>query len=320
MALDPQAAALLEVLNEAGAPPIEETSVPFARQMAMGFVDMQGVQEPVYGVQDVLVPGPDGELPTRVYKPVEAEGLPLLVYFHGGGWVIGNVELVDRPCRALANTAGAVVASVEYRLAPETKFPGAVEDAFAALKWLAAHAGDFGANPELVVVAGDSAGGNLAAVTALMARDQGGPSVAMQVLIYPVTGAPNGSEFASYRENGEGYLLTRAGMEWFWAHYVRSGRDDRDWRAAPLWVERVDGLPPALVIVAGYDPLRDEGIAYARKLQEAGVPVTVRRYDGQMHGFFWMPGALDASRSAMRDVADALVKLQLSATTSPPTL
>lgn len=309
MALDPQAEALRSALEAAGGPAIEDTSVPFARQLAMGFVEMQGEPELVDEVRDILVPGPAGDLPVRVYVPQGSEGAPLVVYFHGGGWVLGNTELVDRPCRRLANATGAVIASVEYRLAPETKFPGAADDAYAVTKWLATHASEFGADSQRIVVAGDSAGGNLAAVTALDVRDRGDPDLALQVLIYPVTTTPRGSPFASYADNGEGYMLTRAGMDWFWDHYVRSPADDDDPRAAPLRAKRFDGLPPALIVVAGCDPLRDEGLAYAAKLREADVPVTVNSYDGQMHGFFWLPGTIDASCQVMADVRAALSKL-----------
>lgn len=296
-------------MESTGLPPIEELPVAEAREQATTLMALQGDPEPVGAVRDIGVPGPDGELAVRLYSSAGAGRPPLIVYLHGGGWVIGSVELVDRPCRAIANETGCVVASVEYRLSPETKFPGAVEDAHAATSWLAEHAGDLGADPDRVLVAGDSAGGNLAAVTALLARDRGGPALAGQVLYYPVTAAPDHSGGGSYEEMGAGYMLTRAGMEWFWGHYTRSDEDGLDPLAAPLHAPDLSRLPPALVVLAGYDPLRDEGLAYAAKLEAAGVPADVRRYDGQMHGFVWLTGALDAAHEAFKDTATFIAAL-----------
>jgi len=306
MALDPQAEELRSLFEAQGVPPLEEMSVPFARQAVMAYTALQGEPEAVGEVRDILVPAPAGELPVRVYIPEAARGSALIIYFHGGGWVIGNLELVDRPCRSLANVAGCVVASVEYRLSPETKFPGPVDDAYAATAWLAGHASDLGADPAKVVVCGDSAGGNLAAVVAQLAKERSGPDIALQVLIYPATAGAQAPSFPSYDENGEGYLLTKAAMDWFWRNYMPDSASGTDPRAAPLQAPNLTGLPPALVIVAGYDPLRDEGLAYAQKLEEAGVKVDISRYDGQMHGFFWLQGALDAARSAMGDIAAAV--------------
>ncbi len=305
MPLDPQAAALLAILQSQPAPPIEELSVPFVRQMVMGYTAMQGDPLPMERVEDLVVPGPAGALPVRVYTPTADAAKGLIVYFHGGGWVIGNVELVDRPCRRLAFATGCVLASVEYRLSPETKYPGAAEDAFAATTWFADHADRFAADPGRLIVAGDSAGGNLAAAVTLMARDRGGPTIAMQYLHCPVTAPAVGSDFASYQENAEGYLLTRGAMEWFWDHYV--GGTEGGPYAAPLLADDFTGLPPAVIVVAGYDPLRDEGVAYADRLVEAGVAVSLHRWDGQMHDFAWMPGMLDAAGGADRQVADAIV-------------
>ena len=228
MTLHPQARALLDAFSEQNLPPFEQMSPTQARLVALGFRDLQGEPEAVGEVRDILVPGPAGMLPVRVYHPAPGEARPLVVYFHGGGWVIGDVEIVDKPCRALANVSRCVVASVNYRLSPESKFPAPAEDCYAATKWLAEHAAEIGSDPNAVAVAGDSAGGNLAAVVALMARDRRGPKLAFQLLVYPVTAPARGTELESYMQNADGYLLTRAGMEWFWDHYLASPGDGRN--------------------------------------------------------------------------------------------
>jgi acetyl esterase len=296
MPVDPQVQALLSQLEAQGLPPFEDMSVPQARDVMTQFRDLQGEPEEVAEVREVLAPGPAGRLPVRVYHPAPGTFPPLMVYFHGGGWVVGNVEVNDIPCRALANTTGAVVASVEYRLAPETTFPGPAEDAYAATRWLADHAGELGADASRLVVAGDSAGGNLAAVAALMARDRGGPPIAHQLLLFPVTAPARASEFASYSENAEGYILTRGAMEWFWDHYLDSPEDGSDPYASPLYAPDLAALPPATVVTAEFDPLRDEGLAYARRLSEAGVQVTSATYDGMIHDFLLMSGVIDRTR------------------------
>ncbi len=273
MPVHPQVQALLDEFEKQGLPPFDQMSVTQARVVALGFRDLQGEPENVGEIRDILVPGPAGKLPVRVYHPAPGKSLPLLIYFHGGGWVIGDVEIVDKPCRALANASQCVVASVNYRLSPETKFPGPAEDCYAATRWLTEHAQGVGADQKRVGVSGDSAGGNLAAVVALMARDRGGPAIAYQLLIYPVTAPAQGSQFASYRDNGEGYLLTRGSMEWFWEHYLSSPDDGKNPYASPLHASDLSRLPPAMVVTAEFDPLRDEGRAYARRLQEAGVKV-----------------------------------------------
>ncbi|HYZ22065.1 MAG TPA: alpha/beta hydrolase, partial [Rhodopila sp.] len=226
MPLNPQTQALLDEFNKQGLPPFEQMSVTQARNVALGFKDLQGEPEVLAEVRDILVPGPAGKLPVRLYYPSTGNPLPLLVYFHGGGWVIGDLEVVDKPCRALAKAAGCVVASVNYRLSPETKFPGAPEDCFAATHWLAEHGREFGVDPQRLAVGGDSAGGNLAAVVSLMARDRSGPAIAYQLLIYPVTAPARNTPFTSYQENAENYMLTRASMEWFWDHYLSSPEDE----------------------------------------------------------------------------------------------
>lgn len=306
MALKGDVAELLAQMEAQGLPPFDEMSVPQARDVIMAFRDLQGEPEDVAEIRDILVPGPAGNLPVRIYNPGPGTPRPLVVYFHGGGWVVGNIEVVDKPCRALANASGCVVASAQYRLAPETKFPGPVEDCYAVTAWLVEHAAEVGGDPSRVAVAGDSAGGNLAAAVALMSRDRGGPQLAYQLLIYPVTAPARGTQFASYRDNADGYLLTRGGMEWFWDHYLASPDDGDNPYAAPLRAPDVSGLPPAMVVTAEFDPLRDEGAAYADRLREAGVKVTASRYDGVVHGFFWMGGVLTDGRAVLTEMADQL--------------
>lgn len=306
MPVNPQIQGLLDEFEKQGLPPFDQMSVTQARVVALDFRGLQGEPENIAEVRDILVPGPAGALPVRVYHPSPGIKLPLVVYFHGGGWVIGDLEIVDKPCRALANASQCVVASVNYRLSPETKFPGPSEDCYAATRWLAEHAEAIGANGRFLAVAGDSAGGNLAAVVALMARDRGAPKINYQLLIYPVTAPARGTEFASYQENADGYLLTKASMEWFWDHYLASPDDARNAYASPLLASDLTGLPPAMVVTAEFDPLRDEGIAYARRLQEAGVKVKSSHYEGAIHGIFWMAGALERGRQLMDEVGNEL--------------
>lgn len=308
MPLKPEVQSLLEQFEAQGLPPFDQMSVSQARDVAGAFRDLQGEPEEVGEIRDILVPGPAGNLPVRVYHPSPGTPLPLLVYFHGGGWVIGNIEVVDKPARALANASQCVVAAAQYRLAPETKFPGPVEDCYAVTSWLAEHAGEVGADASRLVVAGDSAGGNLAAAVALMSRDRGGPRIAYQLLLYPVTAPARGSEFDSYRDNADGYLLTRGSMEWFWDHYLASPDDGDNPYASPLKASDLSGLPPAMVITAEFDPLRDEGSAYADRLQQAGVQVKASRYDGVIHGFFWMAGVLPDGRALLSEIGEELRK------------
>ena len=244
-------------------------------------------------VVDTTFPGPDGDLPVRVYTPDDAGQPPdVIVYFHGGGWVIGDLDTHDRTTRRLAKTLGAVVVSVDYRLAPEAPWPAAAEDAYAAATWAREHYG-----PRRLVVAGDSAGGNLAAVVSLMARDRGGPPIDHQLLVYPVT--DHGFDTLSYTENAEGYFLTRTHMEWYWGHYLGDEGDGSHPYASPLQAEDLSGLPPATVLTAELDPLRDEGEAYAAALAEAGVPTEARRADGMFHGFFGLDEFLPEAAPSM---------------------
>jgi acetyl esterase len=304
MPLDPQAQALLTAA--AGAPPLGTLSPVAARQfMREALIPLGGEPEPCEQVLDREIPGPLGLIPIRIYMPEGQGPFPVLVFFHGGGWVIGDLDTHDAMCRSLTRSTGCITVSVDYHLAPEHKFPAARDDCYAATKWVAENAKAINGDPERLAVGGDSAGGGLAAVVTLMARDQGGPHLAYQLLIYPVTdyyqpGTP------SYQENGEGYFLTRDDMIWFWDQYVASSEEARHPYASPLRAENLHGLPPAMVITAEFDPLRDEGERYAARLKEADVPVESRRYPGQMHLFVSMAGAIDRGKQALADASTGL--------------
>jgi len=304
MPLDPQARAVLDqipVLNDAT---VLALSPPVLRQAMAAMPAAAGPVESVARVENRRLPGPAGEIPVRIYAPSEQRGLPALVYFHGGGFVIGDLETHDGTCRSLANAIGCIVVSVDYRLAPEHKVPAGPEDCYAATRWVAEKGGEIGVDTSRVAIGGDSAGGNLTAVVALMARDRGGPALCHQLLIYPV--ANHDFETESYRENKEGYLLSREMMRWFWNHYLARPEDGEHPYASPLRAASLAGLPPAHVITAEYDPLRDEGEALAAKLARDGVPTTQVRYDGMFHGFFAMTQALDAARRALAEAASAV--------------
>jgi acetyl esterase len=307
LTLDPQAQEFLRELEALGAPRYGEQPVDVARQaMEDGAAMLFGPFEEV-PFEDRAFSGPAGPIPVRAYRPSD-EPAPVLVYFHGGGWVLGSIVTAHAVCATLARESGCVVVSVDYRLAPEHPFPAAVEDAWAATTWIAGHPDEVGGSG-IVAVGGDSAGGNLAAIVALRARDEGLP-LRLQLLVYPVTDADLETE--SYRANAEGHWLTRQGMEWFWDMYVGEG-DRFHPDASPLRAADVSRVAPALVITAEYDPLRDEGEAYARRLAEAGVPVTLTRYDGLIHGFFRLPAMIDRARDALHEAAAALRR----ATSSP---
>jgi acetyl esterase len=309
MPLHPQAQDLITQLEAQQRPAVTEVSLTVAREMIDGWVALQGEQQAVADVTDTFASGAAGRLPVRVYRPqCTTSRRPLLVYYHGGGWSLGGLGVVDRPLRRLANATGAVIASVAYRLAPETKFPGPAEDCYAVVTDLGARAHEWGADPRQLVVSGDSSGGNLAAAVCLMSRDRGGPRIASQLLIYPVTAPAMTATFTSYQENAEGYLLTLDSLRFYWDLYLADADAATSPYAAPLNAESLSGLPPALVITAEYDPLRDEGEAYARRLHEAGVEVTAVRYDGFIHGFFWLPGVLDAFQYAVEDISRELTK------------
>jgi acetyl esterase len=257
-------------------------------------------------VADHRVPVTGGEITVRVYAPAGRGPHPMLVFYHGGGWVIGDLYTHDGICRSIVNAAGCAVASVDYRLAPEFKYPVAVEDSYAALKWVVANAARLGLDPARVAVGGDSAGGNLAAVVALLARERHGPRLLLQVLVYPATNHDFGTP--SYRENATGYMLTTEDMRWFWRHYLAREEQAAEVNASPFRAASLADLPPALVITAGCDPLRDEGEAYAVRLRDAGVAVTLTQYPGMFHGFLRMTRILDQARAALGEVAGALHK------------
>jgi acetyl esterase len=304
MPLDPQAEMLLLAAARLPATPIERQTPQQARDEMLRQTAALGRGMAVANVQDVLAEGPAGVIPIRVYTPGERATAGGLIYFHGGGFVVGSIETHDGMCRSIANAAGVVVASVDYRLAPEHKFPAAAEDAYAATCWIVEHAERFGIDARRIAVGGDSAGGNLATVAALMARDRGGPPLAFQLLLYPVTDAD--LERASHREYAEGYLLTRAAMAWFWDHYLSYPSERGQPYAAPLRADDLSGLPPALVITAECDPLCDEGEAYAQRLEQAGVPVTLTRYPGMIHGFVRRSNLLAQGKQALLQIAEAL--------------
>ncbi|MFC7154934.1 alpha/beta hydrolase [Halomarina halobia] len=299
---DPQAQAVLDLLDSIPRPPTYALSVPSARDALESFFANED-PEPVGDVADFSIPGPDEDVPVRLYLP-EGEGPhPALVYLHGGGWVIGSLDTVDDVCRGLVNRVGCAVLSVDYRLAPEHPFPAALDDAYAAVEWTAAHGDTVGVDPGRIAVGGDSAGGNLTAGATLMARDRGGPEIARQVLVYPAVASPVVHDFDSYEENGEGYFLERESVAWFYERYVARAADQRNEYAAPLLARDLSGLPPATVVTAGFDPLRDEGREYANRLAEAEVPVTDYHYEGMIHGFVSLPDYLDAADEALDDVA-----------------
>ncbi len=304
MPVNPQAQVVLDMMAAAG---FELGGDPVALRAMMALAP-RPEGEPVALVEDRVIDAAGESIPVRIYRPSKDGAVrPVLVWFHGGGWVIGSLDGADFGCRLLANESGCVVVSVDYRLAPESKFPAAADDCFAVTKWVAEHAAELGIDASKLAVGGDSAGGNLAAVVSQMARDAGGPAIVFQALVYPVTNYS--FETHSYSENAEGFLLTRDSMVWFWNHYLNTPAEGRDPKASPLQHADLSKLPPAFVITAEFDPLRDEGEAYAKALSECGVDVTHKRYDGQIHGFFANPAiddGLEAARIVARKLAEAL--------------
>jgi acetyl esterase len=307
MPLDREAELIVNLIKQSGLPDMWQLTPDQAREQYQLRVAKLAPTESIFRTADRRIPGPGSDLTLRVYQPREArpgERFPVLAWFHGGGFVIGNLDTHDHACRALANQADCMVVAVDYRLAPECKFPAAVDDCMAAVRWLALHAPEIGADPARIALGGDSAGGNLAAVCAILARNDGYPKLAHQLLIYPCT-APE-PETPSHHKFAEGYVLTRNTITWFYKQYVRSPREFNDFRFAPLVADDLSNLPPALVLVAGYDPLRDEGVDYAKRLIEAGNRVTLANYEGMVHGFYLMGGAVGAARRAIAQSAAAL--------------
>jgi acetyl esterase len=303
--LDPDAAAVYKAFQEAGRPPYETVSPAEARELYLKGRFVTNPEPPeLASVKEIAIPSPGGAIPARIYTPKtlrQADGMaPCLVFFHGGGWVIGNLESHDVVCRTLAHEGELIVIAVDYRLSPEAKFPAAVEDSIAATKWLSDNAMTLGIDATRLMVGGDSAGGNLSAVVAIHARDHGGPKLAGQVLIYP------GTDFRmthpSHSEPETSILLTHSVIQWFKNHYLNGPDDIDDWRASPALVENLAGLPPAYVLTAGADPLRDEGDEFAKRLEQAGVPVTYKTYPGQFHGFFTMGKLLPQANVAAKEI------------------
>ena len=306
MPLDPQAQRVIEAMAALNLKPVEDSTPAEARESIRTRTAALGPFPDVAAVVDHRVAVSGGEITVRAYSPDGPGPHPALVYYHGGGWVIGDLYTHDGLCRSITNAARCTVLSVDYRLAPESKYPVAVEDSYAALLWIVANAERLGIDRRRMAVGGDSAGGNLATVMALMARDRTGPRLALQVLIYPVT--DHDLDTRSYRENATGYILTREGMRWFWNHYLASEAQGREPYASPLHAASLAGLPPALVITAEYDPLCDEGEAYAARLRDAGVPVTLTRYPGMFHGFVRLTNVLDKARTALDEIASSVQK------------
>ena len=308
--LYPEVRALLERLEAQGGPALESLSPAEARKEALEALKaLEGEKDPVARAEDLQIAGPEGSIPVRIYTPSGTGPFPGLVFFHGGGWVVCDLDTHDTTCRSLARQAGAVVVAVDYRLAPEHRFPAAVVDCDAATRWVAANAQRLNIDPRSIAVGGDSAGGNLAAVIALKFRDEGGPALALQVLVYPVTNLAS-FDTPSYQEFADGYYLTRAEMEWFRGHYLGSAEEGLNPNASPLLAPDLRGLPAALVITAECDTLRDEGEAYARRLAEAGVDVTCTRYAGMVHPFFSLPGAISGGRRAIEQFAAAVREMK----------
>jgi acetyl esterase len=302
--LDPEARAVLDEIAASGVDESGPPSLEGLRRLEHVETRFSGAPDRVHQVRDVVVEGPGGPLGVRLYVPGPGGPHPAVAFFHGGGWALGGIELSDHLCRALCRASGMLVASAGYRLAPEHPFPAALEDAFAATLWLQESGEQAGARPGALAVCGDSAGGNLAAAVALMARDRGGPRLALQVLLYPALD-PSLSE-ASYERAGAGFGLTREEMEFFWGLYLQAAGDDRNPYAAPALATDLRGLAPALVVTAEYDPLADEGERYARRLRSAGVAVTELRAPGMIHGFMSYLGRIAQARTTVERCAATL--------------
>ncbi len=305
MPLDPQIEALLANFRKMRGKPVQDMTPAEARIAGWVWKSLMGEPEEIASLAHHFIPGPTADLPTRIYRPDadSDEPSPALVYFHGGGFVLGNVEICESFCRAIANRSGCTVISVNYQKAPEHKFPIPLDDCYAAVQWVFYWAETLGIDTERVGVLGDSAGANLAAAVTLKARDEQGPRIAWQMLAYPCLRYAWGSRSAQDFANG--YTLERAGVEYFWNHYVRSAADGENPLCAPLMAESLAGLPSALIVCAGYDPLLDDGREYAARLEADGVPAELRIYDSMSHGFLWMGGVVDAAREAIDEIGRA---------------
>lgn len=309
MALDEQTAAILAQGAESGAPPLYEMPVPDARTALreMTFA-LDAPETPVAKREERTIPGPNGDIPIRIYWPdAAADALPILLLYHGGGWTLGDMDTHENVCRYYCAKAGVIVINIDYRLAPEHKFPASVDDCYAALEWAAAHAAEVGGDAGRIAVTGDSAGGNLSAVVCQLALARGGPGISFQALVYPAVDATAQAidKYPSRKKFGGGeYFLEQKEMDWFYGHYLGETEVARDPRASPILTEDLSGLPPALVITAGFDPLCDEGKAYADRLAVAGVPVEYKCFETTIHGFMSFSGGLDAGKEGLALVAD----------------
>lgn len=307
MPLDPIVKAFLDQMAAQPGPKMQELEAADARAMFVAMMQLVGPKDvPVGKVENLTMPGPGGDLQLRNYTPVAAgsDALPTLIFFHGGGFVIGDLDTHDGICRILANESGARVIAVNYRCAPEHKYPAALDDAIAALAWIEANASKLGVDANRLAVGGDSAGGALSAILTQIAKEKGKPKFAMQLLMFPATDL--GNETVSLREFAEGYFLERATLDWFWNCYLPPDADKSDPRISPLNAKDFSGLPPAYVMLGGYDPLHDEGLAYADKLRAAGVSVTVADYPDLVHDFIYLDAILPQAREAMVAAANAL--------------
>ncbi|MFC0446903.1 alpha/beta hydrolase [Rhodococcus jostii] len=311
MALDAHAAELIAGLQAQGLKAFEHSTVEEVRAVVATFTGLQAPPESVARVEEAHYDSGREEIPLRIYVPEGPAPHPVVLYFHGGGFVAGDLDVVDEPARAVANGAGAIVVAATYRRAPEHRFPAAADDAAAALQWVADNVETYGGDPENVVVMGDSAGGNLAAVTALRARDAGGPRLRGQVLIYPVID-PN-AQFPSRREFAEGYVIGAGDLDWFWSNYLSSPEDAAHPYAVPSRAASLEGLPPALVLTTENEVARDEAEAYAESLRQAGVDTEAIRFDGLLHGAFWMSGAVPRSNEMRSAVVEFVKKVTVTA-------
>ena len=302
MPINPQCQSILDMMAQMKVPDFSVMSPGDARRVFAGFPRPEH-PTPVAQVEERTIPGPGAEgLRLRIYTPESAAPKGALLYLHGGGWVMGDLDIYDEISRTLASQSGLVIITLAFRLAPETPYPGALEDCYAALSWIADEAASLGVDPERVGLIGDSSGGNLAAALSLMTRDRSGPKVALQVLICPIT--DHQMDTPSYREFAEGCFLTRTSMQWFWDHYLPDLAQRSEPHASPLRAADHSGLPPTFVITAEYDPVRDEGEAYARALEEAGVKTKLVRYEGVVHGFIGFSAMVERSREMLRAVAE----------------
>jgi|SRR5580658_4978259 acetyl esterase len=305
MPFHPQVQAIRDRLEADQVPNLYTLPIAEARaQDVKGAITTAGPPEPVAVVRDFAIPGEAGDIAARIYRPAADGPLPALVYFFGGGWSLGTLDTSDAVCRMITNRAGCASIAVSYRLAPENKFPAAVHDCYSGIAWVAEHADELGVDATRLAVGGDSSGGNLAAAVTLLARERGGPALRHQLLVYPNTDAAAGTD--SMREITDQHFFNANAIKWYWGMYLASPEDGDNPLASPLRAKDLSGLPPATVITAELDPLRDESELYARKLAEAGVPAEVIRYDGMMHGFFTMVGILDTAREAVGTAADRL--------------